>query len=53
MPGAYAHLTLVNLIREPARLESHGFTPEAIVAMLDYFRFCERARSAPIILIWI
>ncbi|BCT68367.1 zinc dependent phospholipase C family protein [Nitrosospira sp. NRS527] len=47
MPGAYAHLTLVNLIREPARLESRGLTPEAIVPVLDYFRFCELGAVSP------
>lgn len=47
MPGAYAHLTLVNLIREPIRLENHGFMPEAIVAVLDYFRFCELGAVSP------
>jgi hypothetical protein len=47
MPGAYAHLTLVNLIREPAKLESHGFTSEAIVSVLDYFRFCELGAVSP------
>ncbi|MBN9123696.1 MAG: hypothetical protein BGO99_01290 [Nitrosospira sp. 56-18] len=47
MPGAYAHLTLVNLIREPARLESHGLVPDAITAVLDYFRFCELGAVSP------
>ena len=47
MPGAYAHLTLVNLIREPARLESHNFPPAAIIAVLDYFRFCELGAISP------
>jgi hypothetical protein len=47
MPGAYAHLTLVNLIREPARLESRGFTAAAITAVLDYFRFCELGAVSP------
>jgi hypothetical protein len=47
MPGAYAHLTLVNLIREFARLESHGFPREAIVSVLDYFRFCELGSISP------
>ena len=47
MPGAYAHLTLVDLIREPARLESLGFEPEAIVPVLDYFRFCELGAISP------
>lgn len=47
MPGAYAHLTLVNMIREPARLESHGLSPEAIISILDYFRFCELGAVSP------
>jgi hypothetical protein len=47
MPGAYAHVTLVNLIREPVRLEAHGFSPESIVAVLDYFRFCELGAVSP------
>ncbi len=47
MPGAYAHLTLVNLIREPTRLEIRGLTPEAIVPILDYFRFCELGAVSP------
>jgi hypothetical protein len=47
VPGAYAHLTLVNLIREPGRLGNHGFTPEAIVPILDYFRFCELGAVSP------
>jgi hypothetical protein len=51
MPGAYAHLTLVNLIREPARLENQGFTSEAIVSLLDYLRFCELGAVSPTILI--
>ena len=51
MPGAYAHITHVNLIREPARLESRGFPSEAIVSLLDYFRFCELGAVSPTILI--
>ena len=47
MPGAYAHLTLVNMIREPARLESRDFSPDAIVSLLDYFRFCELGAVSP------
>jgi hypothetical protein len=47
MPGAYAHITLVNLIREPVRLESLGFPSEAIVSLLDYFRFCELGAVSP------
>jgi hypothetical protein len=51
MPGAYAHLTVVNLVKEPARLENQGFMPEAIVSVLDYFRFCELGAVSRIILI--
>jgi hypothetical protein len=47
MPGAYTHLTPVNLIREPARLENQGFTPEAVVSLPDYFRFCELGAVSP------
>jgi hypothetical protein len=47
MPGAYAHLTMVNLAKEPARLEKQGFAPEAIVSVLDYFRFCELGAVSP------
>jgi hypothetical protein len=47
MPGAYAHLTMVNLAKEPGRLEKQGFPPEAIVPVLDYFRFCELGAVSP------
>ncbi|SFN46625.1 zinc dependent phospholipase C family protein [Nitrosospira briensis] len=47
MSGAYAHLTMVNLAKEPARLEKQGFTPEAIISVLDYFRFCELGAVSP------
>ncbi|SCX89690.1 Zinc dependent phospholipase C [Nitrosospira sp. Nl5] len=47
MPGAYAHLTVVNLVREPVRLEKHGFIPQAIIPVLDYFRFCELGAVSP------
>ena len=47
MSGAYAHLTMVNLVKEPARLEKQGFTPEAIISVLDYFRFCELGAVSP------
>ncbi len=48
MPGAYAHLTLVNLLREPARLEAiPGFPDEAISAVLEYFRFTELGAVSP------
>jgi hypothetical protein len=48
MPGAYAHLTVVNLLREPARLEAiPGFPDEAISAILEYFRFLEMGAVSP------
>lgn len=47
MPGAYAHITLVNLAKEPRCLEAAGVLPQAIVAMMDYFRFCELGAVSP------
>lgn len=48
MPGAYAHITLVNLLREPARLEAiPEFPSEAISAVLEYFRFTELGAVSP------
>lgn len=48
MPGAYAHMTLVNILRDPTRLEATpGFTDEAISALLEYFRFTELGAVSP------
>ncbi len=48
MPGAYAHITLVNEFREPAQLESiPGFPGSAITSLLDYFKFCELGAVSP------
>lgn len=47
MPGAYAHITLVNLAREPARLEDAGVPLAAIRAVLRHFRFCELGAVSP------
>lgn len=48
MPGAYAHITLVNELREPAQLEHiEGFEPDAITALMDYFKFCELGAVSP------
>lgn len=48
MPGAYAHMTLVNMLREPARLEAiPAFPEEAIPAILDYFKYCELGAVSP------
>lgn len=48
MPGSYAHMTLVNLLREPARLEAlPGFPDQAISAVLEYFRYTELGSVSP------
>ncbi|HYH43601.1 MAG TPA: zinc dependent phospholipase C family protein, partial [Burkholderiales bacterium] len=42
MPGAYAHITLVNIARETRRLEAiEGFPPQAILALQRHLPFCE------------
>jgi len=48
MPGAFAHITLVNELKEPLRLEGiSGFNPDAITAVLDFFKFCELGVVSP------
>ncbi len=48
MPAAYAHITLVNLLRESSRLERiPNFPTEAISAVLDYLKFCELGAISP------
>ncbi|MEQ1488259.1 MAG: zinc dependent phospholipase C family protein [Methylotenera sp.] len=48
MPGAFAHITLVNELKEPRRLEAiAGFPVEAITAVLDFFKFCELGAVSP------
>ncbi len=47
MPGAYAHLTMVNLMRESARLARLGFSDEAAAAVLDYLGHCELGAVSP------
>lgn len=47
MPGAYAHLTVVNAARDTDRLESTGVPIEAIQAVLKYLRFCELGAVSP------
>jgi len=48
MPGAYAHITLVNELKEPQRLEQiPGFPRYAISAVLKYFKFCELGAISP------
>lgn len=48
MPGAYAHITLVNILKEPRRLEKiPGFPREVIPAILKWFKFCELGAVSP------
>jgi len=48
MPAAYAHITLVNILKEPQRLQQiPGFPRSAIPAILDYFKFCELGAVSP------
>jgi Zinc dependent phospholipase C len=48
VPGAYAHITLVNEVREPQRLERiPGFPRKSIPAILKYFKFCELGAVSP------
>jgi hypothetical protein len=47
MPGAYAHITLVNFAKEPERLEEAGIPIPAIKAVLEYFGFCELGAVSP------
>src|SRR3989344_8554763 len=48
MPGAYAHLTLVNALSETQRLEAiPRFQVEAITSVLDHFKFCELGAVSP------
>lgn len=48
MPGAYAHITLVNMFREPARLDLvQGFSAYAKQRFLKLFKFCELGAVGP------
>jgi len=48
MPGAFAHITLVNVATESRRLEAApGMAPVAISALLDWFRYCELGAVSP------
>lgn len=48
MPAAYAHITLVNELKEPRRLEGiPGFPQGAISAVLKYSKFCELGTVSP------
>jgi hypothetical protein len=48
MPAAYAHLTLVNLLAEPARLEAIPGLPRTVIpAVLKWFKFTELGAVSP------
>lgn len=47
MPGAYAHLTLVNLAKEPRRLRKAGLPGSAFAAVLAHFKYCELGAVSP------
>ncbi len=48
MPGAYAHLTLVNLLQNPMRLEAiDGFPLQAIPTILRYGKYIELGSISP------
>ncbi len=48
MPGAYAHLTLVNLLQDPMRLENTaGFPIQAIPTVLRYGKYIELGSVSP------
>ncbi len=48
MPGAYAHLTLINEARETRRLDAvPDFPNEAKAAVLQYLKYCELGAVSP------
>ncbi len=48
MSGAYTHITLENVMAEPERLEGiPDFPEDAIVTILDFFKFCELGAVSP------
>jgi hypothetical protein len=47
MPGAYAHLTMVNMAKESAHLEKLNFSNPAASALLKYFKYCELGAVSP------
>lgn len=47
MPGAYAHLTLVNLAADAATLRRSGFPEEVLGAIQGWFRFAELGALSP------
>lgn len=47
MPGAYAHITLVNVLSEPAQLARLGFSKQGASAVSDYLGCCELGAVSP------
>ena len=48
MPGAFAHITLVNMLKETKRLDALGGFPDAVkAAALKYFKYCEYGTVSP------
>jgi hypothetical protein len=48
VPGAFAHITLINLAREPARLEGGpGMPNPAALALGHWLKFCELGSVSP------
>ena len=48
MPGTFAHITLVNMLREPQRLEAIPNFPRQIISgLLKNFKYCELGAVSP------
>ncbi len=48
MPGAYAHMTLVNILSESARLKKlANFSRDAAKAVMTHFKYCELGAVSP------
>lgn len=48
MPGAYTHITLVNVAREPAKIAAGpGLPDEVALALAKHFKFCELGAVSP------
>lgn len=47
MPGAYAHITMVNVLKEPARLQRLGVSKPGAASVMTHFKFCELGAVSP------
>lgn len=47
MPGAYAHITMVNECRAPSRLEAAGISVNVCRSAMKWFGFCELGAVSP------